>query len=237
MAMTKCSECGHDVSTKASLCPSCGAPRASEAQLRAQQDPLGLRQPVSKGLWITVVAVVVVVGLLAIAGGKSNSSSDASISAAQTTGQPPSRVVYQGHPDSVPPEPDIDGAINSVRLHREYLSEFAETQQRLLGRPLLVSGKVIKVDKVDLGLGHARMALLEGGPKGTVDSVMTCFNDSCSDFRRTYVSDEQFEGVRVGARIVVQCVPQPAQAFATDTPMVDVTLSQCTLVKTVEPSS
>jgi len=143
---------------------------------------------------------------------------------------PPSQVVFNGHPDSVPPEPDIDGAINSVTLHREYLHNFAETQQRLLGRPLLVSGKVIKVDKLDDGLAHVRMTLLEGGPKGTVDSVSVCFNDSCSDFRRSYISDEAFKGVQVGARIVVQCVPQPAQAFVTDVPMVDVTLSQCTLV-------
>lgn len=237
MAMTKCAECGHDISTHATMCPSCGAPRASEAQLRAQQDPLGLRQPVSKGLWLTIAAVVVVVGLLAIASGNPNSPSDASTSTAQTSGQQASRVVHEGHPDSVPPEPDIDGAINSVRLHREYLSEFAETQQRLQGRPLLVSGKVIKVDRVDDGLAHVRMALLEGGPKGTADSVMTCFNDSCADFRKTYVSDEQFERVRVGARIVVQCVPQPAQAAVTDTLMVDVALSQCKLVKTVEPST
>ena len=37
MAMTKCAECGHAISTLATTCPSCGAPRATAA---AQAMPL-----------------------------------------------------------------------------------------------------------------------------------------------------------------------------------------------------
>jgi len=59
MAMTKCSECGHDVSTLAATCPNCGAPlRASPVQPLSGAD-FQMRLPFKIALGFIAIVVVV----------------------------------------------------------------------------------------------------------------------------------------------------------------------------------
>ncbi|WP_198089111.1 zinc ribbon domain-containing protein [Variovorax sp. E3] len=56
MALIACSECGHQVSTRASHCPSCGAPVAGDADPAARG---GKNEPVvNAGLLGKIVAVI-----------------------------------------------------------------------------------------------------------------------------------------------------------------------------------
>ena len=61
MSLIKCSECGKDISDKASACPNCGAPSGlkSETSSRSKQ-PFILRRPISgkTAAWVTVAALV-----------------------------------------------------------------------------------------------------------------------------------------------------------------------------------
>ena len=72
MALIGCSECGHQVSSAAPTCPSCGAPVAGASESRAAGTPLSTVQETSKKLkvhilissiifWVSLIWVIVAV--------------------------------------------------------------------------------------------------------------------------------------------------------------------------------
>jgi zinc ribbon protein len=67
MALTKCRECGHDVSTEAVKCPNCGAPvkKLAETFIPAAQIPKPKKGPTGTRLIIISLAVIGVLLLLA----------------------------------------------------------------------------------------------------------------------------------------------------------------------------
>lgn len=64
MALIKCSECGHEVSDKASACPNCGCPIES---LGAAQEEVIYEEPKKKKGWIW--ALIVALLCLVLGGG------------------------------------------------------------------------------------------------------------------------------------------------------------------------
>lgn len=91
MALTKCSECGHNVSTTAAACPNCGAPTAAATPppIPGVPPPLPVTKSKRKLLWTLLIGVggfcVLLVMLLMIAGFRSGGSSS-------TSGAPRSRL-------------------------------------------------------------------------------------------------------------------------------------------------
>jgi hypothetical protein len=72
MALIKCSECGKEVSDKATACPNCGAPPASEGRTRQHRDNTPVRVVRADWRWEAIGALLVIGGLIAgIAGASS----------------------------------------------------------------------------------------------------------------------------------------------------------------------
>ena len=61
MALIKCTECGHEVSDKASMCPNCGCPIES---LGAAQEEVIYEEPKKKKgwIWALIVALLCLIG-------------------------------------------------------------------------------------------------------------------------------------------------------------------------------
>jgi hypothetical protein len=68
MAFTACPECGREISTAAATCPGCGAPvaRVNPPPLPAMPPPLPIGKKRSKGLWVAIAALFVVVCLVIV---------------------------------------------------------------------------------------------------------------------------------------------------------------------------
>src|SRR5439155_18574303 len=64
MALIKCSECGKDVSDKATACPNCGAP-ASSGRARQRRDNTPVRVVRAGWRWEVIGALFVIGGLIA----------------------------------------------------------------------------------------------------------------------------------------------------------------------------
>lgn len=104
MALTKCEECGRDVSTKAASCPGCGAPVEAMAQASVQSVP-----PKKKGIGIgkaILVVVAALVGLNLLAG---DEEGDASVVEAARATEQPSAVA------AVPAKPSGPDALRALR--------------------------------------------------------------------------------------------------------------------------
>ena len=70
MALTKCEECGHDVSTKADKCPHCGAPRRPEpVAARLAQPPV---RPAIRMMAWSVLGLLAVIWVVAMFTGPSH---------------------------------------------------------------------------------------------------------------------------------------------------------------------
>jgi len=71
MALIKCSECGKDVSDKASSCPNCGAPILENAKAvvdEPRREPLGpvIKENGKAIMFISIGVIMVIVGLMTI---------------------------------------------------------------------------------------------------------------------------------------------------------------------------
>ena len=70
MALIKCSECGKEVSDKATACPNCGAPPSS-GQARQRRDNPPVRVVRAGWRWEAIGALLVIGGLIAGVAGAS----------------------------------------------------------------------------------------------------------------------------------------------------------------------
>lgn len=69
MALTKCSECGREVSDKAAACVGCGAPLSSVSESKATTlaaEPAQVQVTRKGGKWEAIGTVLVVVGVLSV---------------------------------------------------------------------------------------------------------------------------------------------------------------------------
>ena len=71
MALIKWSECGKDVSDKATACPNCGAPPSSE-RARHRRDNTPVRVVRAGWRWEAIGALLVIGGLIAAIAGASS---------------------------------------------------------------------------------------------------------------------------------------------------------------------
>ena len=71
MALIKCSECGKDVSDKATACPNCGAPPAGNGRTRQRRDNAPVRVVRAGWRWEAIGALLVIGGLIAGVAGAS----------------------------------------------------------------------------------------------------------------------------------------------------------------------
>src|SRR5436189_2564801 len=71
MALIKCSECGKDVSDKATACPNCGAP-ARSGRARQRRDNTPVRVVRAGWRWEVIGALFVIGGLIAAIAGASS---------------------------------------------------------------------------------------------------------------------------------------------------------------------
>jgi Host cell surface-exposed lipoprotein len=94
MALAKCEDCGHDVSTTAAACPNCGKPTnaaleptPASASAPAQTGFVTSPPTASKRSWfrrhpiLTVILALIVVGAISSAASKGNSSGSSGVSA------------------------------------------------------------------------------------------------------------------------------------------------------------
>ena len=70
MALIKCSECGNEVSDKATACPNCGAPPSS-GHARQRRDNAPVRVVRAGWRWEAIGALLVIGGLIAGVAGAS----------------------------------------------------------------------------------------------------------------------------------------------------------------------
>jgi hypothetical protein len=72
MALIKCSECGKDVSDKATACPNCGAPPLERRRARHRRDNTPVRVVRAGWRWEAIGALLVIGGLIAAIAGASS---------------------------------------------------------------------------------------------------------------------------------------------------------------------
>ena len=121
--------------------------------------------------------------------------------------------------------------INAHDLYAEYLPKPFTADAKYEGRTLTITGNVIKSDFVDIGVGHIRSVLLAGDKSSrTTTSIVVCFTESCSSFRRPTIDDETFKAIRIGSVITAICTVQPVKFDSSRIgKMVDIALSKCML--------
>lgn len=82
MALTKCPDCGSDVSTEAPTCPKCGRPNT----------PPKKTSPIAAGCGVIILIFLVVGGISALVGGGSDDSSGSKASAAPPKPEKPINI-------------------------------------------------------------------------------------------------------------------------------------------------
>jgi hypothetical protein len=127
MAMTKCAECGRDISTLAPTCLGCGAPvqAAPAAAIRPAQDAPQQQPPDRRNPKIAI-AIVVGLGLLvaAIAGMYSPDGGQPSGNASAGDGQPQASYA----------------PVDAIELERAYQENTVAADDKFKGRRILVKG-------------------------------------------------------------------------------------------------
>lgn len=116
MGLRKCPECGHQISTKATVCPQCGAPRKRS---RGCLQILGL-----------TLVVFVVVGIIVSKGGK-RPSAPATIAKRPALSSPQTAPVV-GADDPLPSDQELEAAIKDSDDYERYREAFIVASRALL---------------------------------------------------------------------------------------------------------
>ena len=122
-------------------------------------------------------------------------------------------------------------AMTATDLYGQYKRDPLAADAKYEGHRVTVSGRVIKTDFVDVGVGHIRMILLAGDQSNsTTESVAACFTESCSSFKRPTVGDDAFKSMKVGTNVSFNCNVEPiALAGTRKNGPVMLQLSKCAL--------